>query len=77
VIHVFKGYWEDPPGYFDDIVYPNYVKFHEHLYTGERGLTFDDLIILESEVKPIDDHIVTAVDEISNIVDKRKPRTKD
>ncbi|CAG8545722.1 6867_t:CDS:2 [Paraglomus occultum] len=65
-----EGYWEDPPGYFDDIVYPNYVKFHEHLYTGERGLTFNDLIVLESEVQPVDDHIVTAIDEILNIIDK-------
>lgn len=23
------GYWEDPPGYFDDIVWPNYLMYNE------------------------------------------------
>ena len=23
------GYWEDPPGYFDDIVWPNYLIYNE------------------------------------------------
>lgn len=29
-----EGYWEDPPGYFDQIVWPNYVKNHEFLFQG-------------------------------------------
>ncbi|KAK3806000.1 MAG: P-loop containing nucleoside triphosphate hydrolase protein [Linnemannia elongata] len=24
-----EGYWEDPPGYFDDIVWPNYLIYNE------------------------------------------------
>ncbi|KAF9134309.1 ribosylnicotinamide kinase [Mortierella sp. 14UC] len=24
-----EGYWEDPPGYFDDIVWPNYTIYNE------------------------------------------------
>ena len=31
-----EGYWEDPPGYFDDIVWPNYVKNHEFLFQGSN-----------------------------------------
>jgi nicotinamide/nicotinate riboside kinase len=27
-----EGFWEDPPGYVDDIVWPNYVKDHKFLY---------------------------------------------
>ncbi|KAF9183442.1 ribosylnicotinamide kinase [Haplosporangium sp. Z 27] len=23
-----EGYWEDPPGYFDDVVWPNYISFN-------------------------------------------------
>lgn len=27
-----EGFWEDPPGYVDDIVWPNYVKDHKFLF---------------------------------------------
>lgn len=30
-----EGFWEDPPGYVDDIVWPNYVKDHKFLFKGE------------------------------------------
>ncbi|KAI5819743.1 P-loop containing nucleoside triphosphate hydrolase protein [Pyronema omphalodes] len=36
-----EGYWQDPPGYFDDIVWPNYVKAHEHLF--ENGQVEQEL----------------------------------
>lgn len=26
------GFWTDPPGYFDDIVWKWYVKDHQHLF---------------------------------------------
>jgi len=29
-----EGWWEDPPGYFDEIVWPNYVKEHGFLFEG-------------------------------------------
>ena len=29
-----EGWWEDPPGYFDRIVWPNYVKEHGFLFHG-------------------------------------------
>lgn len=35
-----EGFWEDPKGYFDGIVWPNYVRYHRHLFTRgdvERG----------------------------------------
>ncbi|PNS20991.1 Nicotinamide riboside kinase [Sphaceloma murrayae] len=29
-----EGFWEDPPGYVDQIVWPNYVKDHAFLFEG-------------------------------------------
>lgn len=29
-----EGYWEDPPGYFDHVVWPNFVKNHDFLFQG-------------------------------------------
>jgi nicotinamide/nicotinate riboside kinase len=29
-----EGFWEDPPGYVDEIVWPNYVKDHTFLFEG-------------------------------------------
>jgi nicotinamide/nicotinate riboside kinase len=26
------GFWEDPPGYFDKIVWKYYIKDHQHLF---------------------------------------------
>lgn len=38
---VAGGVWEDPPNYFDQIVYPAYVKAHEHIFEDgnvEKGM---------------------------------------
>ena len=29
-----EGFWEDPPGYVDKIVWPNYVADHEWMFEG-------------------------------------------
>ena len=29
-----EGFWEDPPGYVDDVVWPNYVEDHAFLFEG-------------------------------------------
>jgi nicotinamide/nicotinate riboside kinase len=39
-----EGFWEDPPGYVDKIVWPNYVKEHQWMF--ENG---------DVEYKPKDD----------------------
>lgn len=31
-----EGFWKDPPGYFDDIVWPGYVKAHSHLFLNNQ-----------------------------------------
>lgn len=30
-----EGFWEDPPGYFDKIVWPNYVREHSYLFEND------------------------------------------
>jgi nicotinamide/nicotinate riboside kinase len=29
-----EGFWEDPPGYVEDVVWPNYVKYHKPFFMG-------------------------------------------
>ncbi|KAI9303925.1 P-loop containing nucleoside triphosphate hydrolase protein [Cunninghamella echinulata] len=29
--HTLEGYWVDPPNYFDDIVWPEFLKQHQHI----------------------------------------------
>jgi nicotinamide/nicotinate riboside kinase len=37
-----EGFWEDPPGYVDAIVWPNYIKYHGMLYAdGNVSKGFD------------------------------------
>lgn len=31
-----ETFWEDPPGYFDDIVWPAYIKAHKHLFRNDN-----------------------------------------
>ncbi|KAK4688140.1 hypothetical protein P7C73_g1972, partial [Tremellales sp. Uapishka_1] len=43
------GVWEDPPNYFSQIVWPGYVKAHEHVYRDgdvEHGIVVDKRIQL-------------------------------
>ncbi|QRG39828.1 hypothetical protein FDK38_004285 [Candidozyma auris] len=30
--HTAEGFWKDPPNYFDDIVWPEFKRTHEHLF---------------------------------------------
>jgi nicotinamide/nicotinate riboside kinase len=30
-----EGFWADPPGYVDKIVWPNYVKDHQYLFQND------------------------------------------
>ncbi|CAG8749827.1 2862_t:CDS:1, partial [Acaulospora morrowiae] len=44
------NYWIDPPNYFDSIVWPEYVKYYNHLLSRNKEIesTINDLIVLES-----------------------------
>jgi nicotinamide/nicotinate riboside kinase len=43
-----EGFWADPPGYVDKIVWPNYVKDHKYLF-------HDDNVEGEINDKLVDD----------------------
>lgn len=50
-----EGWWQDPPGYFDEIVWPNYVKEHGFLFEDEdvQGQVREDIARKEDiEVVP-------------------------
>lgn len=40
------GFWEDPPGYVDKIVWPNYVRDHKWMFEDEcvEGKVKDDVV---------------------------------
>ncbi|KAJ8104792.1 hypothetical protein OPT61_g10566 [Boeremia exigua] len=41
-----EGFWQDPPGYVDDIVWPNYVKDHGFLFEdGDVDGELDDEVL--------------------------------
>ncbi|ODV60596.1 ribosylnicotinamide kinase [Ascoidea rubescens DSM 1968] len=46
------GLWIDPPNYFDDLVWPSYIKYHKHLFEnddmerGELSVNYKDSIQL-------------------------------
>lgn len=52
-----EGFWEDPDGYVDQIVWPNYVQDHKHLFVDRNveGEPADDaLSALRIEASPSD-----------------------
>jgi nicotinamide/nicotinate riboside kinase len=53
------GYWVDPPGYFDDLVWPQYVKWNAHLFPNGDAKVIDhekikDLVVMESDSSSIE-----------------------
>lgn len=36
------GFWTDPPGYFDDMVWPGYVRHHAYLFQQDGAATSAD-----------------------------------
>lgn len=46
-----EGFWQDPPGYVDDIVWPNYVKDHKFLFRdGNVDGELDEAVCREIDV---------------------------
>jgi nicotinamide/nicotinate riboside kinase len=41
-----EGFWQDPPGYVDKIVWPNYVEDHKWMFEDEdvEGKLRDDVV---------------------------------
>lgn len=46
-----EGFWEDPPGYVDNIVWPNYIKDHSFLFQGgDVDAELDEKICREADI---------------------------
>lgn len=46
-----EGFWEDPPGYFDKIVWPNYVEDHKWMFEdGDVEGRLKDEIVKEEDI---------------------------
>ncbi|CDH57614.1 nicotinamide riboside kinase [Lichtheimia corymbifera JMRC:FSU:9682] len=52
-----EGYWADPPGYFDAIVWPEYVRWNQHLFQGTNHS--------EIEHEAVEDVLVLNTDDLS------------
>jgi uridine kinase len=56
------GDWQDPPNYFEDVVYPSYLKYNKHILEGKVDC---DWHTFNSDSKSIEQIVVEAIDVIS------------
>ncbi len=61
-----QGYWQDPPNYVENILYPAFLKYHDidSILHPERNIIqilpeHPQEVILESAVKAIHQHLST------------------
>lgn len=47
-----EGFWQDPPGYFDTIVWPEYLKNYGYLYAQEPGTALSQAAEQKAIVTP-------------------------
>ncbi|KAI8067189.1 P-loop containing nucleoside triphosphate hydrolase protein, partial [Gongronella butleri] len=62
--HTLEGYWTDPPGYFDAIVWPEYLRAHKHLLdNGQNPLptATTGIVVIDTDKLAIHDAIDTAL----------------
>lgn len=57
--------WQDPPNYFDDIVYPSYEKYNQFAL-GSSGF-----VKIDSHANKIEDVIVIALREILAVLNNK------
>ncbi|KAJ2853224.1 ribosylnicotinamide kinase, partial [Coemansia erecta] len=81
------GIWVDPPGYFDNIVWPNFIKFHpqfvdhngeiisagsQSAYDLDNDLSWRDKVIVCSSDMPIKKTIELCIDTLANEWNRRR-----
>ncbi|KAL0079207.1 P-loop containing nucleoside triphosphate hydrolase protein, partial [Phycomyces blakesleeanus] len=54
-----EGYWADPPGYFDAIVWPQFVRWNKHLFVGEDHSevdhkVVDNVLVIDTDIYSIE-----------------------
>nr|KAJ3423163.1 ribosylnicotinamide kinase [Polyrhizophydium stewartii] len=66
------GYWEDPPGYFEEFVYPAYLRNNKLILDGKLAQQHADLhaslTILDTDATTIEDNVVRAVARLCELM---------
>ncbi|KAG1471876.1 hypothetical protein G6F56_001863 [Rhizopus delemar] len=57
--HTEGGYWIDPPGYFDKIVWPEYLRLNEH------DDTLEDVLKIDTDKNSIRDMSLIVADRLN------------
>ncbi|ORY92287.1 hypothetical protein BCR43DRAFT_532698 [Syncephalastrum racemosum] len=66
-----EGYWVDPPGYFDQIVWPEYVRWNKHLFEGKGHSEIEHsavagVLVLDTDKHSIEQTAITAGHHIAS-----------
>ena len=77
------GYWKDPPGYFDEIVWPQYVQYNQRAMAQSELPSspvlvtppppqekIHDFLALQTDSLSIQDMTVRAVDFLIQVLEK-------
>ncbi|KAI8145768.1 P-loop containing nucleoside triphosphate hydrolase protein [Fennellomyces sp. T-0311] len=67
-----EGYWTDPPGYFDSIVWPQYIKWNKHLFQGEDHSEIEheavqDVLVLDTDKHSIEETAAAVVKKLIEV----------
>lgn len=60
------GYWQDPPGYFDAIVWPEYVKWNKHLLDKDENIhdAVENVLVLDTTKESIEKSATRTVQKL-------------
>ena len=56
--HTLEGYWVDPPGYFEKIVWPEYTRLREH------NAKLHDVLEIDTDENTIDETAIKVADKL-------------
>ncbi|CAO3677318.1 unnamed protein product [Umbelopsis ramanniana] len=64
-----EGYWVDPPGYFDQLVWPQYEKWNSHLFPDAshnqpKQNSIHELLIMNSDTENIEELATKAMNSL-------------
>ena len=68
--------WRDPPNYFEQIVYPAYVRAHNHIFTdgnietGRPNEKVKDLLLIDSEGVGMDEVLDRACKAVLDVAQR-------
>jgi nicotinamide/nicotinate riboside kinase len=60
--HTLEGYWVDPPGYFDKIVWPEFLRLSKH------NATINDILTINTDVYSIDETALLVANKLTELL---------